>query len=120
MPYPTGRSDLLVEAPGCERLATWRLERNPLGSEEEIPAQRIGDHRRLYLAYEGELSGGRGRVRRTDAGDATIEQLEGERLLVVLEGRCLRGRFEMGHTALGPIVFRRSQKGSRPAPPFRV
>ena len=60
-PAERGRHwDLLVEVPGCERLPTWRLERNPLVDAGEISAQRIGDHRRRYLEYEGEISGGAG------------------------------------------------------------
>ena len=114
---PAGRGrhwDLLVEVPGCERLPTWRLARNPLADTGEIPAQRIGDHRRLYLEYEGEISGGRGLVRRIDAGAATIAGLEDDRLVVVLAGRHLRGPFEIAAGFSGEMVFRRAREGSRP------
>jgi len=33
-----------------------------------LALQRLADHRRRYLAYEGPISQGRGRVRRVDAG----------------------------------------------------
>lgn len=107
--------DLLVEAPGFERLPTWRLARNPLDDLGEIPAARIGDHRRLYLEYEGEVSGGRGVVRRVDRGAATVEHLTGERLHVTLSGRALRGRFGIAPSASGQLIFRRAGPSPRPA-----
>ncbi|MFG0274286.1 MAG: hypothetical protein ACF8QF_04435 [Phycisphaerales bacterium] len=37
-------------------------------------AQRRADHRSEYLTYEGEISGGRGRVERIDAGVCRIDE----------------------------------------------
>lgn len=37
-------------------------------------AERIGDHRRRYLDYEGEISGGRGRVRRLASGRCDLRE----------------------------------------------
>lgn len=99
--------DLLLDAPEWERLPTWRLARNPLVSAGDIPAERIKDHRRLYLDFEGEVSDGRGLVRRIERGPATIERLTGERLAVVLEGAALRGRFETVRDANGALIWRR-------------
>lgn len=42
-----------------------RLDVDP---PREFPAERLPDHRRLYLDYEGEIAGGRGRVTRVAAG----------------------------------------------------
>lgn len=43
-------------------------------------AERMKDHRRVYLEFEGELTGGRGDVRRVAAGD--VESLgEGDGLV---------------------------------------
>jgi hypothetical protein len=114
-PAERGRHwDLLVEVRGCERLLTWRLAGNPLDDTGEIPAQRIGDHRRLYLEYEGEISGGRGRVRRIDDGAATINDLEGVRVRFALAGRHLRGAYEIIGATPGELVFRRVRDGPRP------
>jgi hypothetical protein len=99
--------DLLVAVPGRERLATWRLSADPTGGEADVWAERIQDHRRVYLDYEGEISGGRGRVRRIDRGEAMIEQLSGERIRVRLAGGRLSGRFEIDRDADGRLVFRR-------------
>ncbi len=98
--------DLLVEVPGAELLATWQLARNPLDTNDEIPATRIRDHRRLYLDYEGEISDGRGIVRRLDRGPASIDRSAGERINLVLAGTELQGRFEIAPGETG-LVFRR-------------
>ena len=107
---PERHWDLIIEAPRHDRLPTWRLARDPLSTTGEIPAERIKDHRRLYLDFEGEISGGRGVVRRLDRGPATIEQLEGAGLVVVLEGQHLRGRFEVVPDRQGQTVLRRSSR----------
>lgn len=39
------------------------------GEGRSFGAVRMADHRRLYLAYEGEVSGGRGRVVRVATGE---------------------------------------------------
>lgn len=45
---------------------------------------QIGDHRREYLTYEGEVPGGRGTVRRLDGGAAEVRCV-GSELRIVLE-----------------------------------
>ncbi len=104
--------DLLVEVPGGERLPTWRLTRNPLGTTVEIPAQRLPDHRRFYLDYEGELSRDRGVIRRVERGPATIERFEDDRLIVALNGERLQGRFEIALQESGQAVFRQALEAS--------
>ena len=113
VPAPCSRElhwDLLIEVPGQELLPTWRLVRNPVAAASAVPAQRIQDHRRLFLDYEGGLSGGQGQVRRIDRGPATVEQLDPEILVVVLDGQRLRGRFEIARTRGGQTIFRRVGK----------
>ncbi|MDO4584095.1 MAG: hypothetical protein Q4D62_08340 [Planctomycetia bacterium] len=58
--------DLLLEWPGEERLRTWQFEEHPW--ESTLPGKRIGDHRRIYLDYEGPISHGRGEVRQCGTG----------------------------------------------------
>ncbi|MBL9031995.1 MAG: hypothetical protein JNM80_09850 [Phycisphaerae bacterium] len=57
-------------------------------------AEAMPDHRRDYLDYEGEVSGGRGRVERVAIGEMRIAADGFER--VVIEGSlgAVRGRFE--------------------------
>ncbi len=59
--------DVMLEAEGA--LSTWSI------SPREIPVRsfrcfvtKLPDHRLAYLDYEGEVSGGRGSVRRVDSG----------------------------------------------------
>lgn len=42
----------------------------PSASAEILKVTRLPDHRRLYLTFEGEISGGRGHVRRLAGGTA--------------------------------------------------
>lgn len=61
--------DLMIER--GESLATWRLAQNPCATSgwRCIQAERINDHRKHYLDYEGPLSDNRGWVERVVAGD---------------------------------------------------
>jgi hypothetical protein len=60
--------DLMLEMQGQERLRTLQLPRWPLNPGESCPFVELAPHRRAYLAYEGEISGGRGVVRRVQSG----------------------------------------------------
>jgi hypothetical protein len=62
----------MIEQAGALRLDTWRLAGNPLHGSATLPAERIADHRRAYLEFEGELGGGRGRVRRVARGTVRV------------------------------------------------
>ncbi len=99
--------DLMIEMPGRERLATWRLASNPIAlTDESMNAQPIGDHRRIYLEYEGELSDGRGSVARVDAGGSKVVEQSDERIVMELDGHELRGRFELINCSAGQCTFR--------------
>lgn len=49
---------------------------------EPIEAVRMKDHRRLYLEYEGALTGGRGDVLRVGEGEVVRLEESGERIRV--------------------------------------
>ena len=50
--------------------ATWSTELiNDLENSFEVPCLKLADHRLAYLDHEGDLGGGRGRVRRILAGE---------------------------------------------------
>ena len=106
--------DLLIEVPGQERLATWRLAENPIEVPAEIAAERIADHRRVYLEYEGGLGGGRGSVRRLDRGASVLEEYSEHKVTADLEGAHLRGRYEIVRHAGGTMSFRRATGGGPP------
>lgn len=79
----------MLEAAGV--LRTWRLLTEP-GAGRVIRAEPLGDHRMVYLDYEGPVSGERGTVARWDSG--TFDWVcDTEREVVVeVAGRRLRGR----------------------------
>lgn len=94
--------DLMLEREGA--LRTWAIDA-PIAAGAEQPARALPDHRLLYLEYEGEVSGGRGSVRRIDSGSyhalewgeaAVRVRLEGAQLVGVLELR--RGSGTPGET----------------------
>ncbi len=83
-------------------LATWRLAEAPSSDGGAvIEAERIGDHRRSYLEYEGPVSRDRGTVRRLDAGEYRLVRESLAELEVEFEGEVLRGRYGLSAKGLG-------------------
>jgi hypothetical protein len=113
---PAVHWDLVVEVPGAERLSTWRLAANPLQVTDPIPAERIQDHRRLYLEFEGELTGGRGRVRQIEHGRAELAELCDDEAVLNLTGVRLRGCHALARTGT-TLVFRKADPPRREAEP---
>ena len=60
--------DLMLEIAGQSPLRTLQLARWPLAMGESCAATELPPHRREYLDYEGEVSGGRGQVTRVGRG----------------------------------------------------
>lgn len=90
LPDGTSHYDLLLER--GDVLAAWRLpaplaDLSPAGAE----AEQLKDHRTAYLAYEGEVSGGRGTVRRVDEGTYEAVAWESGRVHVRVAGRSAPG-----------------------------
>ncbi len=90
--HPAHHLDLLLQA--GDVAWTWRLPAWP-GAGDAVPAERIADHRLLYLTYEGEVSGGRGTVARLDGGEYAWVGLAPGRCIVRLEGVRLRGVLDL-------------------------
>jgi hypothetical protein len=64
--------DLMFQTSPGSMLATWRA---PIWRPREpMILARLPDHRQAYLTYEGELSGGRGHVKRVEQGICQVEQ----------------------------------------------
>ncbi len=80
--------DLMLEE--GEVLRTWRLRTASFAAPQE--ARAIKDHRKLYLDFEGEISGERGRVRIWDTGVYTADEWTEKRIQAGLVGRQLRTR----------------------------
>ncbi len=93
--HPDVHWDLMLEIDSATEseytLATWSLPPQPLPIREfQCSVDRLPDHRKRYLDYEGEVSGGRGFVRRIDTG--TFERLDERRFL--LHGIVFQGMLE--------------------------
>lgn len=87
--HPELHWDFMIEA--GEVLQTWRLANAPTPGGV-IEAAALSDHRRLYLDYEGAVSGNRGTVRRWDAGLFTEASASTtHHRLFALDGAKLRG-----------------------------
>lgn len=87
--------DLLIDLEGGERVATWRLAADPIAAAQPVPAFRIGEHRRAYFDYEGQVGGGRGVVRRLDRGGAVVVSLAPDCIVVELAGSLMHGRWRL-------------------------
>ncbi len=86
--------DLMLEE--GEILRVWQLLKEPLDrSSLPLPARRIGDHRKVYLDFEGPVSGGRGHVRRIDSGTVGFLRLTGTECTFDLTGNRFSGRFRL-------------------------
>jgi hypothetical protein len=85
--------DFMLEEEG--KLRTWSLSAEPFPGTE-IPARELPPHRLVYLEYEGEISGGRGIVKRWDRGHFRPKQSpEPNQIQVELEGSRIRGTVEL-------------------------
>lgn len=62
--------DLLFETAPGSPLTTFRLSSWP--TQPSAVATKLRDHRRLYLDYQGEVPGERGRVDRVDEGRISV------------------------------------------------
>jgi DNA polymerase Ligase (LigD) len=88
--WPFPHYDLMLES--GKVLCTWRLTSLPAHGAPPVAAEPLGDHRNAYLDYEGPVSGGRGEVRRWDAGDFEWEHGADEKIVIRLRGVRLTGR----------------------------
>lgn len=69
-----------IEPDSSARVATFRTAHRRPDLEPTFEAERIGDHRSIYLDYEGEVSGERGRVERLLAGEVSRAQWGADRI----------------------------------------
>ncbi len=80
---PAPHFDLLIETSADAPLATFRLGEWPIARPVEVIRQP--DHRRIYLDYEGPISGNRGRVRRVAQGECELHVCTNRMLQVTLQ-----------------------------------
>jgi hypothetical protein len=90
-PRPT-HFDLLLENNGA--LSAWALEAFPREGEE-VAGRALPAHRPAYLNYEGEISGGRGRVERVESGEFEWLENSAGSVAVQLAGQRLQGKLTL-------------------------
>ena len=93
-------------------LATWQILENPVEAVEagtaapaQLPARRIGDHRRAYLEYEGPISRGRGHVVRVDRGPWRLIDESPSAWTIRLAGSRLVGVFFLRRVSGSPEAW---------------
>ena len=89
--------DLMLEH--GDSLRTWRLENTAFQFPQA--AKQIKDHRKTYLDYEGEVSGGRGAVRIWDSGTYTVDRWDEKHIRIALTGRQIRTRLRLDRADAG-------------------
>ena len=82
-------------------LRTWAIDA-PIVAGADLPARALPDHRRLYLDYQGEVSGNRGSVRRVDEGTYSVQSWDEDRVRIRVEGSQLVGEVEIRQAGAGP------------------
>lgn len=88
--------DLMVER--GDALVTWRIPRREFPSflsGSEIPAERIQDHRKMYLTYEGPVSCERGRVACYDSGEYSELCWNEKNIEIFLRGAIIFGNLSI-------------------------
>ena len=84
--------DFLVE--DGPMLRTWAID-EPIVEGIALPARSMPAHRPIYLDYEGEVSGGRGTVRRWDGGIGSVLEWSDEVVRLEVSGNQLVGLVEL-------------------------
>ncbi len=97
------------EDPEERALRTWRSvdETFPLGRGEVL--EPLGDHRRHYLSFEGDIGGGRGVVKRVEEGTWEREQESCGELIIRLAGARLNGRYRLSRGGSAEFGVRRAE-----------
>lgn len=67
--------DVMFQTAVDSKLITYRCPAWRPG--EPVEVEKIGDHRQAYLTFEGEISGGRGTVKRIEQGICLAERTTG-------------------------------------------
>ena len=103
--HPFVHWDLLVQVEETAR--TWRLLESPArwlsDPSAEVVAESIGDHRLIYLDYEGPVSRERGRVARWDHGQAEWLADGESSVRWRLSGERLVGEITLARETSGPL-----------------
>jgi hypothetical protein len=112
---PAPHYDLMFELTPGGRLATWRSPDWPAQSGTLV--ERLADHRRDYLDYEGPVTNNRGHVTRVLGGTLRVEALTNDLVIVTTDvDRRLTFRRE-GDTSLWRLDLGAKWEGEAPSEP---
>jgi len=100
--WPTTHWDFMLEKEAS--LHTFRLSAPP-DSTGTITAEPLPEHRKVYLDYEGPLSGDRGTVQRWDRGDYELLAETATRIEAKLRGERLNGTAVLEREGAGDWRF---------------
>ena len=92
--HPFLHWDFLLEQE--EVLHAWRLL-SPPSVGMRVAAEPLADHRKVYLDYEGPVSGNRGKVSRWDHGVYEVIESTSNRVQVRLLGKRLQAECVLEH-----------------------
>jgi hypothetical protein len=87
--------DWMFESHSGSALRTWSVPEgvDPCREFRGL-CRRLADHRPIYLAYQGPLSGQRGTVKRIDQGEFCLRANSEENWQALLDGERMRGSVE--------------------------
>jgi hypothetical protein len=88
--------DLMLER--GEALWTWAMEDLPAAGRP-VMAERLRDHRPDYLDFEGDVSAGRGSVRRVEQGTYEVLSQSASELRLRLDGSAMQGELILQESA---------------------
>jgi hypothetical protein len=113
--HPVLHWDLMLET--GDVLRTWKLTAPPEPGRV-IAASYLFEHRRMYLDYEGPVSGDRGRVKRWDAGTYSWLEDADERVVFEVAGGRVRGIAQLIKKQANEWIFELlfSKSADRPGP----
>jgi len=77
-----------------EVLRTWAID-VPIVLGQSLRARALSDHRKVYLDYEGPISGDRGSVRQVDAGSFRVLNWEQDHVRIEVSGSQLVGEVDL-------------------------
>jgi hypothetical protein len=87
--------DLMVELEKSDKLLTIKISPQDLDlllKSNKITAERLPGHRKEYLNYEGQVSGGRGTVKIFDSGKCKTVLYSEDRFEFELSGKKIAGK----------------------------
>ncbi|HOO70915.1 MAG TPA: DNA polymerase ligase N-terminal domain-containing protein [Spirochaetota bacterium] len=92
--------DLMLEEE--DSLLTFRIERGDVGklvTGPPLTAERISDHRKRYLSYEGPVSCDRGHVSFFDRGEYEKISSDMTTFTIALTGEKIKGRYRFSRSS---------------------